>query len=60
MAFNLIIYNVVYTIWFIKYLSYFKDPPWRSHIWKMKANTEDKPKRLRKRVYFSDIARFKI
>jgi hypothetical protein len=35
-----------------------KEPPWTTHVWKQKHSSEDKNKRTRRKVYFSDIARF--
>ena len=35
-----------------------KDPPWKTYVWKEKnLSTEEKSKRKKRKVYFSDIAR---
>jgi sulfite reductase alpha subunit-like flavoprotein len=37
----------------------YQDPPWRSHVWKQKSvsSNDERNKRTRRRVTFSDIAR---
>ena len=37
----------------------YQEPAWRTHVWKQQKTqgSEEKTKRTRKRVYFSDIAR---